>query len=200
MRRKATLLLALLYFMLFPLVTKLQATPRIKVIKLAVSNTTNQTRPQENIVVSVAELKRIAADFKAGTIIVTTSDAATLDEDARTLEAIELPSQADDLDGDGKYDEIAFQIPLSANQTRIVTIAYGDAATLQRLRSDYPQRTYAKFAINYEGMGWESELAAWRLYFDPRNAIDLYGKRRPGLHLEIFASPEYKTVEPCFHY
>ena len=195
MRKKATLLLALLSSMLFPLVTRLQATPRIKVIKLAVSNTSNQTRPQENIVVSVAELKRIAADFKAGTIIVTTSDAATLDEDARTLETIELPSQADDLDGDGKYDEIAFQIPLGANQTRIVTIAYGDAATLQRLRGDYPQRTYAKFATKYEGMGWESELAAWRLYFDQRNAIDLYGKRRPGLQLETFGSPEYDYHE-----
>src|SRR5262250_2577712 len=139
----------------------LQAAPRIKVIKLAVTNPTNQARAQENIVLKVAEIKRVAPDFKAGTIIITTSDAATLDEDARTLETIELPSQADDLDGDGKYDELAFQIPLGANQTRIVTIAYGDAATLQRLRGDYPQRTYAKFATKYEGMGWESELAAW---------------------------------------
>jgi unsaturated chondroitin disaccharide hydrolase len=195
MRTKAYLLLALLLFSLCAPHRKLQAAPRIKVIKLAVTNPTEQPRPQENIVVSVAALKAIAGDFKAATIVVTTSNAATLDEDAGTLETTELPSQADDLDGDGKLDEIAFQLPLAARQTRIVSIAYGDAATLQRLRGDYPQRTNARFTTRYEGMGWESELAAWRLYFDARNAIDLYGKRRPGLYLDIFGAPEYDYHE-----
>ncbi len=60
-----------------------------------------------------------------------------------------------------------------------------------RLRSKYPKRTYAKFATRYEGPGWESEDIAWRIYFDARNAIDLYGKRRPGLYLDLFSSPEY---------
>ena len=40
--------------------------PRIKVIKLALSNPTSQARAQENIVVSVATLKRIAADTAWG--------------------------------------------------------------------------------------------------------------------------------------
>lgn len=195
MHKKAGLWLALITLLLCAPLTNLQAAPRIKVIKLAVGNPTNEGRAQENIVVKVADLKRIAADFKAATIVVTTSNAATMDEDARTLETLELPSQADDLDGDGKLDEIAFQIPLGANQTRIVTIAYGDAATLQRLRSDYPKRTYAKYTTKYEGMGWESELAAWRLYFDARNAIDLYGKRRAGLHLDLYGAPEYDYHE-----
>jgi unsaturated chondroitin disaccharide hydrolase len=195
MRIKAYLLLTLILLTLITPLANLQAAPRIHVLKLSITNPTHLARPQENIVVKVADLKRIAPDFKAATVIVTTSDAATLDEDARTLETLELPSQADDLDGDGKLDEIAFQIPLTANQTRIVTIAYGDAATLQRLRNDYPQRTFAKFATKYEGLGWESELNAWRLYFDARNAIDLYGKRRPGLQLEIFGAPEYDYHE-----
>jgi unsaturated chondroitin disaccharide hydrolase len=195
MRRKAYLLLAVILSTLCTPLTNLHAAARIKVIKLAVTNPTDQARPQENISVSVAALKRLASDFKAATVVVTTSNAATLDEDARTLETVELPSQADDLDGDGKYDEIAFQVPLAANQTRIVTIAYGDAATVQRLRSDYPQRTNAKFTTKYEGMGWESEIAAWRLYFDARNAIDLYGKRRAGLYLDIFGAPEYDYHE-----
>src|SRR5262249_20093179 len=103
----------------------------------------------------------------------------------------EIPSQADDLDGDGKYDELVFQIDLKARQTRIVTIAYGDAATMQRLRTPYAKRTDARFATHYEGPGWESEQIAWRIYFDKRNAIDIYGKRRPGLYLELFAAPEY---------
>src|SRR5204862_5103988 len=110
---------------------------------------------------------------------------------ARTLQTIELPSQADDLDGDNQIDELAFQIDLKPNQTRIVTIAYGDTATIQRLRSDYPKRTAAKFTMKFDGLGWESESTAWRIYFDKRNAIDVWGKRRPGLYLEMFGAPEY---------
>ncbi|HEY3025084.1 MAG TPA: DUF4861 family protein [Pyrinomonadaceae bacterium] len=167
------------------------AGPRVKVLKLSIMNPTDQLRLHENIVVSVADLKRIAPDFKAGDVIVTTSDASTLEEDARTLQTIELPSQADDLDGDNKYDELAFQIELKPKQTRIVTIAYGETANIQRLRGDYPKRTAAKFTMKFDGLAWESEANAWRIYFDKRNAIDIFGKRRPGLYLEMFGAPEY---------
>ena len=148
-------------------------------------------RLAEDVVVGVAELRRIAPDFRASDVIVTTSDAATVEEDARTLQTIEVPSQADDLDGDNQIDELAFQIDLKPKQTRIVTIAYGDTATIQRLRSDYPKRTAAKFTMKFDGLGWESEATAWRIYFDKRNAIDVWGKRRPGLYLDMFGSPEY---------
>jgi unsaturated chondroitin disaccharide hydrolase len=169
----------------------LGAAPRIKTLKLAIANPSGDSRPAENVVLRVADLKRIAPDFNAGNAVVTTSAAATLDQDARTLETTELPSQADDLDGDGKLDELVFQIPLGPHQTRIVTVAYGDQATILRLRSTYPPRTSARFASRYEGLGWESDLTAWRIYFDQRNAIDMFGKRRPGLYLEMFARPEY---------
>jgi len=178
-------------FLLFTLALPLQAAPRIKVLKLLVTNPTDHARPAEDIVVSVAELKRIAPDFRASDIVVTTSDAATLEEDARTLQTIELPSQADDLDGDRKLDEIAFQIDLGPKQARVVTIAYGEPTTIQRLRRDYPDRTHAKFTMKFDGLAWESELTAWRIYFDKRNAIDIFGKRRPGLYLEMFGLPEY---------
>jgi unsaturated chondroitin disaccharide hydrolase len=167
------------------------AKPRIRVIKLSVTNPTDEARPQENVVVNIADLKRVAPDFRAGDVIVTTSDAATIEEDARTLQTVELPSQADDLDGDSKYDELAFQIDLKPKQTRVVTIAYGDSATIQRLRSNYPDRTAAKFTMKFDGLGWESERTAWRIYFDQRNAIDIWGKRRPGLYLDMFGAPEY---------
>jgi unsaturated chondroitin disaccharide hydrolase len=179
----------------FSLVQSPAASPRIKVIKLAVTNATNDSRPAEDIVVNIADLKRLAPDFSAAEIVITTSAAATLAEDARTLQTIELPSQADDLDGDRKLDEIAFQIDLKPRQTRIVTIAYGDPQTIQRLRSDYPQRTQASFTMKFDGLAWESELTAWRIYFDKRNAIDLFGKRRPGLDLELFGLPEYNYQE-----
>jgi unsaturated chondroitin disaccharide hydrolase len=188
---KATYFITLLFSVFLITGSTGLAAPRVKVVKLSVTNPTDDLRLHENIVVSVDEIKRIAPDFKAGNIVVTTSDASTLAEDAQTLQTTELPSQADDLDGDNKFDEIAFQLELKPKQTRIVTIAYGEAATMQRLRSDYPRRTAAKFTMKFDGLAWESEMNAWRIYFDKRNAIDLFGKRRPGLYLEMFGAPEY---------
>ncbi len=185
-------ILAVLAAVLIPLTASPAAAgPRIKVIKLTVTNPTAAAREAEPIVVSLAELKKIAPDLAPAVLIVTTTTAKTVEEDAAALQARELPSQIDDLDGDNTADELAFQLPLAANETRIVTIAYGDAATIMRLKAEYPRRAYARFATKYEGAGWESDVSAWRLYFDRRNAIDLFGKRRPGLYLDTFAVPGY---------
>lgn len=169
--------------------TALPAAAPVKVVKLAVTNPA-RIGGTANISLHVSNFRSIAPDFAAGNVIVTTSDAATLEQDSRTLQTMELPSQADDLDGDGKYDELAFQIDLKPGQTRIVTLAYGDQATVLRLRSRYKKRTDAKYSPGYEGLGWESEEAGWRITCEQRNAIDLVGPRRPGLHLDQSGSPD----------
>ena len=164
---------------------------QIKNIKIEISNPSSLPRKAADIVVPVSELRKVAPDFKPAAVIITASDAATLEEDQSALEAEELPSQTDNLDGDGKADELAFQIDLAPHRKRIVTISYGDQNRIWRLRDDYKQRTAALFSRKIEGLGWESERVAFRVYFDPRNAIDLYGKRRPTLQLAMFASPDY---------
>jgi unsaturated chondroitin disaccharide hydrolase len=185
---KAMSLAALLSLVLFaPLVCG----ERIQVLKLSVTNSTSEPRPDEDIVVAAADIRRAAPDFHSGAFIVTTSDAFTLEEDAKILQTVELPSQADDLDNDGKFDELAFQIDLKPRQTRIVSISFGDQAAIARLRGQYPPRANIKFSKRYEGLGWESEQVAFRIYLDKRNAIDLFGKRRPGLCLDLFSTPEY---------
>ncbi|HWC16592.1 MAG TPA: DUF4861 family protein, partial [Terriglobales bacterium] len=167
------------------------AEPHLKCIKLAVTNTTDQAQRGENIVVSIADLRKIAPDFYAGSQIVTATEASTVAEDAAVLHAMELPSQVDDLDGDFKPDELAFQIDLKPRQTRIVTITWGAADQIFRLRGDYEPQTNAIFTKKIDGMGWESKRDSFRLYFDQRNAIDLYGKPRPTLQLERYATPGY---------
>src|ERR1035438_7443911 len=168
----------------------LDAAPLIRRMQLSIANPSPVART-ENVVLPVAQLKRIDPGFNAANAIVVATNAASFADDARFLQTAELPPQADDLDGDGKLDELVFQIDLGPSQTRIVTIAYGDQAAIQRLRGSYPARTAMKFATRYEGLGWESQDIAWRIYFDKRNAIDIYGKRRPGLYLDVFAAPEY---------
>ena len=141
--------------------------PRVKVLKLSVTNPSDETRLAEDIVVNVAgtEAHRAGLQSRRRNSYDQRRQPRSA-EDASTLQTIELPSQSDDLDGDNKFDELAFQIDLKPWQTRIVTIAYGDTATIQRLRSDYPKRTAAKFTMKFDGLGWESEATAWRIYFD----------------------------------
>ncbi len=167
----------------------------IQNIKVAIENPSPDARPAQNVVIAISALRGIAPDFTPGALMVTATDAATLEQDAAILHTEELALQVDDLDGDGKGDELAFQIDLGPNQTRIVTISFGDQERIWRLRSEYRPRTDALFSRKIEGLGWESGRNAWRIYFDARNAIDLYGNRRPTLQLRMFASPDYAYHE-----
>src|SRR6266849_2550052 len=164
---------------------------QIKNIKVAISNPGDHPRKAADIVISITEIRKVAPDFTPGAMVVTASDASTVEQDASATQTEELPSQVDDLDGDGKGDELAFQIDIAPHQTRIVTLSYGNQDRIWRLRGDYEQRTAALFSRKIEGLGWESERVAFRVYFDSRNAIDLYGKRRPTLQLGMYASPDY---------
>jgi unsaturated chondroitin disaccharide hydrolase len=167
------------------------ASPHLKCIKIAVTNPTDQNRPAEDIVLSIADLRKIAPDFYPGSQIVTATDASTVAEDATTLHAAELPSQVDGIETDLKPEELAFQIDLKPHQTRIVTITWGPPDRIFRLRGDYEPQTNALFTKKIDGMGWESKRDSFRLYFDKRNAIDLYGKPRPTLQLQRYATPGY---------
>ncbi|HEV2962598.1 MAG TPA: DUF4861 family protein [Candidatus Angelobacter sp.] len=167
------------------------AAPHLRGIKISVTNPSAEERRAEPVVISIPELRKIAKDLRAGSLIVTVTHTSDLQQDAAALQATEIPSQVDDLDNDGKADELAFQLDLKPHETCIVTITYGDPGRIFKIRRDYPAQTDAMFAKKIEGLGWESEKNAWRLYFDPRNAIDLYGKRRSTLMLKRFATPEY---------
>src|SRR5260370_7283992 len=134
----------------------LHAAPRMKRIQFAITKPVPLART-ENVVLAVGQLKRIDPAFNAGNAIVVATNAANLTDDARVLQTAELPSQADDLDGDGKYDELAFQIDLAPGQTRIVTIAYGDQAAIQPLPPTYPPPPPTKFATPYASLASESQ-------------------------------------------
>ena len=147
---------------LLVLLASVLAAAPIKVVKLSVTNPSNTSRPAEDITLRAPDLARIAPNFDPANAIVTTSDAATLAQDAATLETTELPSQFDPLNG----GELVFQIALAAHQTRIVSVAYGDAASIRLLRSDYPQRTNSQLAANLKAAALPSlpsDLAKWRV-------------------------------------
>src|SRR5215510_10190435 len=191
--QKITIRRAILTVLLFGLLfsTAAEAASHVKGIKVAVTNPSGEERRAEPIVISIPELRKIAPDLRAGALIVTVTHTTDLQQDAAAIQATEIPSQVDDLDNDGKADELAFQLDLKPHETCIVTITYGEPGRIFKIRGDYPAQTDALFAKKIEGLGWESDGNAWRIYFDPRNAIDLYGKRRSMLMLKRFATPEF---------
>ncbi len=116
----------------------------------------------------------------------------------------EIPSQLDDLTGDGKFDELSLVIDLAAWQSRSIRVLFTDVATEEER---YPARVHARMFLVKEdktrearqeisaeadnmyskvyphGPAFESELVAYRIYFDKRQTADLYGKQNKGLEL-----------------
>src|SRR5258708_20610428 len=90
-----------------------QGGPQIKNIKVAISNPGSHPRKAADIVISIAQIRKVAPDFTPGATIVTASDASTLEQDASLLQTEELPSQPDDLDGAGKPTDPAFHAHLA---------------------------------------------------------------------------------------
>ena len=122
-----------------------QGEPQVKNVKIAISNPCDRPRNAADIVIPIAQLRRVAPDFTPGAVIVTVSDARTLEQDASVLQTEELSSQVDDLDGDGKGDELAFQLDLAPRQSRIVTVSYGNQERIDRkstrLNSSHERRS-----------------------------------------------------------
>ncbi len=113
----------------------------------------------------------------------------------------EIPSQLDDLNGDGRYDELAFVLDRRGSVK--VRVIYSTAAptvtyparvnaqmwlkqpdkTLQEVRTAASTKDDMYRKLHHHGPAFESEKAAYRVYFDKKQSIDTYGKKRPGLEL-----------------
>jgi hypothetical protein len=109
------------------------------------------------------------------------------------------PSQCDDMNGDGIWDELVFLCDLNAGESRKLLFepvepkAYPSFARRTNLRfcrafppydtawGDLRMKTNdTKYSIpvyQMEGPAWENDVVAFRNYYDARNGIDIYGKR-----------------------
>jgi len=117
-----------------------------------------------------------------------------------------IPVQHDDLDGDGQWDELSLLInfqPKEEVKLEYVLVTQNDLPQFPDRTSAHlghsPERNKAftptskhtrpsdhtaqstPFLYQYEGPGWESELVAFRAYFDSRNGKDIFGKTKPQL-------------------
>ncbi len=126
----------------------------------------------------------------------------------------ELPSQLDDLTMDLMADELAFVIDMPGNTTKEVKVTLSS----EKSEKNYTSRVFAEMLISdkngkhvpiqsitipgasniynqlhHHGPAFESELVAYRIYFDQKQTVDLYGKFNKGLEIE--ESQFYPTDE-----
>lgn len=99
----------------------------------------------------------------------------------------EVPVQVDDLDADGTPDELVFLLDLGPEQTKRVTLTERPVAQPALFRAHAGMYLKTPEMRGMEGPGWESDLIAFRLYWDPRSPIDVFCKGQPILSLEQFA-------------
>lgn len=127
-----------------------------------------------------------------------------------TLNNQEIPSQLDDLNRDGIYDELCFLTDIKKKDQQTFNIVLSDKGKQKK----YPSRVYVDMMLSnkkikesnkqdlyisqltvengtnvysmlhHHGAAFESELVAYRIYFDHRQTVDTYGKYRKGLELK----------------
>lgn len=156
-------------------------------IEMIVENPLSIKRTDEFVVLKVAMLKEEAPDFSPNTFIV-------LDVNSNQ----DIPHQLDDMDNDGEGDEIAMILDMEPGEKKNIVIRYAPEGRPVVL--GYKRRTRTAVHPEYEGIGWESELIAYRVYPDYRNSISVFGKQEQGLSLDKYAASVsgrgYNYLEP----
>jgi hypothetical protein len=118
-----------------------------------------------------------------------------------------VPSQADDLNRDGEWEELAFLIDIQAESTLELQISYVNKDEYP----EFPRRTNVRFGVKnnsdiepvtelelsadelpvpllekfqMDGPAWENDKIGFRQYIDGRNGRDLFGKTTDSMALE----------------
>jgi len=127
----------------------------------------------------------------------------------------QIASQLDDLNRDGVPDELAFLVDLQPKQKLIVTIKVASDSSLY---TNFTARTHAQMwkkdkiaktikptveessptgnlyqSLHHHGPAFESEYMAYRIYFDEKQTVDVYGKKKH--QLELMNTKWYPTVK-----
>jgi len=142
-----------------------------KRLSIHVLNPWPSARLDEPILLDIPAIRRHAADFNPGNFVVMTA--------SRWIAPRELPSQADDLNGDGVADQIAFLADLRANEGPKYWIYY---SPIGEQRNRYTSRTAAdsRWLGDNDGFSWQSTKAA---YGFTAGRIEFLGRQMSSLGL-----------------
>jgi hypothetical protein len=165
--------------------------------ELVLHNAMPRTRANEIVVIS-----RVMLENKAG------KKSENLLPVLKTERGVLVPTQVDDLNKDGKWDELVALFSFKPNEDKRISIQWIDRAnypafpkcaqirmarkvgegkytedySVTRLTTTDTRVSSDNFQL--EGPVWENDCIGFRNYFDARNGIDIFGKRIPGLVLD----------------
>lgn len=174
-----------------------------KLSQFSARNPLDIARTDEPIVLTREQLKGLGLEAPYGKVPVI-ADALGKD----------VPSQTDDLNGDGIWDELVLVANFKPNERKTFKLKY----VMPAQRPNYPQRTHARLGVSekrdnvfetklkevrpqdwkpqaqpqryqMEGPGWENDKVAFRYYFDARNGKDIFGKVQPEMIIDKIGIP-----------
>ncbi|HYQ58799.1 MAG TPA: DUF4861 domain-containing protein [Draconibacterium sp.] len=144
------------------------------------------------------------------------SDKITFDNDQYpvfTLKGEIVPSQVDDLDGDGNWDEVVMLLNFNPGEKLELVLEQFDKANYPSIEKrtnlrlgivqgdgtfeevdNYKAIPYTepfKIIAQGEGVTWENDKIAFRVYFDCRNVKDLFAKRKPEMIADKVQTPGF---------
>lgn len=165
-----------------------------------------------------------AVDHEAAPVVVGLDNYGNVCSAQVMLDGKEAPCQLDDLNQDGRMDELSFVADMKQGKARTATLTL----MADGMPRAYPARTYAEIVLrnpkvkdknkhdiylqsitldrrttnpyqvlHHHGVAFENELIAMRVYMDPRQTVDLYGKRKKGLEIadtQFYTSTEQKSA------
>ncbi len=158
-------------------------------LEVRVTNKWEKSKEYEPIVIRLADVKKLTFDVKSAVV---------------TIGGREIPCQLDDMDGDMKADELVFVDGQLGDNTQV----YKCVLSAEEGQHDYPAQVYADLMLDdkkqkhpfitsveapgksyiysdlyHHGVAMENVYAAYRVYFDHRQNIDIYGKKLYRLEL-----------------
>jgi hypothetical protein len=168
--------------------------------QITFKNTLDEERNDETIILKKADLESRFGTFETGM--------APVLKAAGEL----VPSQVDDMDGDGQWDELVANLSFGASESITLDVELVPV-------NEYPsfeKRTNVRLGIKQddnsfeeveqyfapqgldgfptiaqgESVNWENDKMGFRNYFDCRNVKDLFGKLQPGLIIDKINTSE----------
>ncbi|MEN7546819.1 DUF4861 domain-containing protein [Rapidithrix thailandica] len=168
-----------------------------EVLTIQLENTLSIARPDEPLVFTKEQMEQWAGKSTEGYPVFITTQGDT------------LPSQTDDVNSDGQWDEAALVYSFRPQEKVSLQLGFVKADQFP----EFPARTNVRLGVsrnrdgNYadaqqevrdpehqpqsqpplyqmEGPAWENDKVAFRSYFDKRNGKDIFGKQRPELVMD----------------
>lgn len=176
-----------------------------KTINVTVTNSSKIDKANEPVIISLADM---GINVKSALV---------------TTDGTETPCQLDDINRDGRFDELCFMTDIARKSTKTFSVTLYDNGKPRQ----YEQKVFTELMlrnnkikeknkhdiylseltvnrdvnpyaiVHHHGVAFENDMLLMRIYFDHRQTVDLYGKYRKGLELkdtQFYPSKEQKAA------